>query len=585
MFKCFGKKEWTYFAVSILFILAQVWLDLKLPDYMSEITKLVQTEGSAMSDIWQQGAMMILCALGSLACAFVTGYCASFVGASFARNLRGKVYHKIESFSMAEIKKFSIPSLVTRCTNDIRQVQMFVIMGIQMAVKAPFMAAIAITKIANKGAEFSIITVIGVSIVVITIAILIVLVLPKFKIMQTLTDNLNRITRESLTGVRVVRAYNAESYQEKKFAKANNELTSTGMFAQRAMAVLSPTISAVMSGLSLAIYWVGAILINEAELTSKIEIFSNTVVFSSYAIQVITAFMLMVVVFIMYPRASVSMKRINEVLDTEASIKDGSIDHDVNDIKGKVEFKHVSFKYPDADDYVIKDITFTAEPGETVAFIGSTGSGKSTVVNLIPRFYDSTEGEVLVDDINIKDMNLAYLHNKIGYISQKAFMFKGTVNKNVAFGDKNGQKPTKDEIKKAIKIAQGQSFVEDMPEQYKSEIAQGGTNISGGQKQRLSIARAIARSPEIYIFDDSFSALDYKTDKLLRQELNKSTKNATKLIVAQRIGTIKEADKIVVLENGECVGIGKHQDLLKKCKVYREIAYSQLSAKELGEEE
>lgn len=583
LFKNFHKKELLLLGLSFIFIVGQVWLDLKIPDYMAEVTKLVQTEGHEISEILEQGIMMLLCAFGSLICAFVTGYCASYVGSAFGRNIRGKIFHKVEDFNMAEIKKFSIPSLITRCTNDIRHIQMFAIMGIQIAVKAPIMAIIAITKIWSKGFEFTMVTAAGVAIILTMIITLIIIVLPKFKIIQTLTDNLNRITREGITGTRVVRAYNAEAYQEKRFGSANQELTDTNLFTGRAMAIIGPVISTVMSGLSLTIYWLGAALINSAAMSDKIDIFSNMVVFSSYAVQVIMAFMLMTVVLIVYPRASVSAKRINEVLDTEITITDGDIDHDVNNLRGIVEFKNVSFKYPDAEDYVIENVSFKTSPGETIAFIGSTGSGKSTIINLIPRFYDVTDGEILIDDVNVKDMTLEYLHNKIGYISQTAFMFKGTVSKNISLGNKDGKKPTRKQIKKAIKLAQATDFVEKMKGDYKAKIAQSGTNISGGQKQRLSIARAIARDPEIFIFDDSFSALDYKTDKTLRQALNKSTKNATKFIVAQRISTIMDADQIIVLDQGKCVGIGTHHELLKKCSVYKEIALSQLSSAELEE--
>jgi len=481
----------------------------------------------------------------------------------------------------AEIKKFSTSSLITRNTNDVNQVRMFIIMGIQMLIKAPVMAIIAINKIANKGLVFSIITASAVLIVLVMILTLIIIVLPKFKIIQTLTDNLNRITRENLTGIRVIRAYNAEEYQKNRFDLANDELTKTNMFTQKAMAIMNPVMSAIMSFVSLAIYWVGAYLINEAVMLDKIEIFSNMVVFSSYAVQVIMSFMMLVVIFIIYPRASVSAKRINEILKTNVSIKDGEINSDKTKLKGIVEFKNVSFKYPDAEDYILKDISFKTKKGETVAFIGTTGSGKSTLINLIPRFYDASEGEILIDGINIKEMNLQYLNDKIGYISQKPILFKGTINDNVSFGKKNNVKVDNKAIKKALEVAQAKDFVLGLKDKYDSLIAQSGTNISGGQKQRISIARAIARNPEIYIFDDSFSALDYKTDYILRKELNKYTKDATKLIVAQRIGTIKDADKIIVLDNGECVGIGTHKELLDTCKVYKEIALSQFKEEEL----
>lgn len=582
MLKNLRKRDIGFILVCVVFVVCQVWLDLKIPEYMQEITKLVQTDGSQMSDILVQGGYMVVCAFGSLVAAIIVGYCASNVSAYFSRNLRKKVFTKISDFNMEEIKKFSTSSLITRTTNDIRQVQMLIIMGMQMLIKAPIMAVWAIMKIANKGFEFSIITASGVGIVLILIIFLVILVLPKFKIIQTLTDNLNRITRENLTGIRVVRAFNAEGYQTERFEKANDELTKTNLFTQRAMAIMSPVMSIVMQGITLSIYWVGAYLINQASMIDKVEVFSNMVVFSSYAMQVLMSFMMLVMIFILYPRASVSAKRINEVLETEIKVKDGNINEDTTELKGIIEFKNVSFKYPDAEDYILNNISFTANKGETVAFIGSTGSGKSTLINLIPRFYDATDGEILLDSVNIKDMKLEYLHNKIGYIPQKAVMFSKSIKDNISFGDSGKGKPTEEQIKKAVEVAQGKDFVEKMSEQYDSHIAQGGTNISGGQKQRLSIARAIARDPEIYIFDDSFSALDYKTDYLLRKELKKHTKDATTLIVAQRIGTIKNADKIIVLDDGKCVGIGTHEELLKSCAVYQEIASSQLSKEELA---
>lgn len=581
MFKTLKKKEIVLFLLSIVFIVLQVFLDLKIPDYMQEITRLVQTEGSEIGAVLKEGGYMLLCALGSLIGAVVTGYCASFIGTSFEKNLRSKIFRKVESFGMEEIKNFSTSSLITRSTNDITQVKMFVVMAIQMLIKAPIMATVAIGKIANKGWEFSLITAIGVLIVLTMIIALVLIVLPKFKKVQTLTDNLNRITRENLTGIRVVRAYNAEDYQLEKFEDANGELTRTHLFTQNAMAIMSPVMSTIMSALSLAIYWVGAYLINEAAMPDKMTIFGNMVTFSSYAVQVIMSFIMLVLLFVIYPRASVSAKRINEVLDTEPHIKKGTIDKDTTDLRGVVEFQNVSFKYPDAEEYILKDINLKIEKGETVAFIGSTGSGKSTLINLIPRFYDATDGKVLVDGVDVKDMTSKYLNDKLGYISQKAVMFKGTIEKNVAFGESKSGKPTAEKILESIEVAQAKEFIDRQEEGLNTELAQSGTNISGGQKQRISIARAIARTPEIYIFDDSFSALDYKTDFTLRNALKKYTKDATILIVAQRIGTIKDADKIVVLDNGICVGIGKHKELLKTCDVYKEIANSQLSKEEL----
>lgn len=582
MFKNLEKKEIILFLIGIAFIVVQVLLDLKIPDYMQNITTILQTSENATKEILKEGGFMLLCALGSLLSAGIVGYIASFIGTHFEKTLREKIFKKVGTFGMEEIKKFSTSSLITRSTNDVTQVKMFIVMAIQMLIKAPIMASIAIGKIANKGTEFTIVTAIGVGIVLVMIISLVLLVLPKFKKVQSLTDNLNRITRENLNGIRVVRAYNAEEYQLSKFEKANSDLTDTHYFIQKSMAFMGPVMSTVMSGLSLAIYWIGAGLINSAGLLDKINIFGNMVTFSAYAVQVIMSFVMLVVLFVIYPRASVSAGRINEILDTEPKIKDGDVDHDTTDLKGVVEFKNVSFKYPDAEEYILENIDFKVEKGETVAFIGSTGSGKSTLINLIPRFYDATEGQVLIDGVDVKKMKLNYLNDKLGYISQKAIMFKGTIEENIAFGEKGGQKPEFRAIEDAAKVAQASEFIENLEDRFATSVAQGGTNISGGQKQRLSIARAIARDPEIYIFDDSFSALDYKTDFSLRKALKKYTKDATIFIVAQRIGTIKDADKIVVLDDGKCVGIGKHKELLKTCPVYKEIADSQLSEEELN---
>ena len=579
IFKNLTKKELSFIILAVLLIVAQVWLDLKIPDYMAEITKLVQTEGSKMADVIFNGGMMLLCSLGSLVSAFIIGYLAAYTGSSFEKHLRKKVFNKVQNFGMKEIKGFSTSSLITRDTNDITQVKIFVIMGIQMLAKAPITALMAIMKIAGKEWNFSLITIIGVLVILTLVLVVVLVAIPKFKRIQKLTDNLNSITRENLTGVRVVRAYNAEKYQLNKFEKANDELTDTHLFTGKVMALIMPTMSSIMNGLSLAIYWVGAGMINSAIGLDKLNIFSDMVVFSSYAIQVIMSFMMIAVLFIIYPRASVSMNRINEVLDTEPSLKPGKINEDTTDLKGTVEFKNVSFKYSDAEDYVLKDISFTANKGETIAIIGSTGSGKSTLINLIPRFYDPTNGEILIDGVNIKDMTEEYLNDKLGYISQKAILFKGSVKENIQFGKIKNKKAKN--IDTALDIAQANEFVKKMPKGVNSDIAQSGTNISGGQKQRLSIARAIARNPEIYIFDDSFSALDYKTDYILRKELNKYTKDATKFIVGERIGTIKDADKIIVLDDGKIVGIGKHKDLLSDCKVYKEIAESQITKEEI----
>ncbi|MBE6054057.1 MAG: ABC transporter ATP-binding protein [Clostridium sartagoforme] len=587
IFKYLKSKDWLLVLISLVFIVVQVWLDLKLPDYMSDITKLVQTPGSEMAEIWKAGGYMLLCALGSLVATIIVGYFISGIAAGLSRTLRSNVFRKVESFSMNEINKFSIPSLITRSTNDITQIQMIIAMGLQVIIKAPITAVWAITKISSKSWQWTTATAVGVISLLLIVGIVFTLALPKFKIIQILTDNLNRVSRENLTGIRVVRAYNAEEYQEKKFEEANNAITKTNLFTGRTMGILMPSIQIIMSGLSLAIYWIGAYLINNASGMDRVSVFSDMIVFSSYAIQVVMAFMMLVIVFIMLPRAQVAANRVNEVLETPLTIKNGSRTSDEKNHAGEVEFRNVNFKYPDADsstDYVLENISFKANKGETIAFIGSTGSGKSTLINLIPRFYDVTSGEVLVNGVNVKEYDKNYLTNKIGYVSQKTMMFSGTVEENVSYGDNGKQRQGVEAVKRAIEIAQGKDFVEKLDKQYESKVAQGGTNLSGGQKQRLSIARAIHRDPEIYIFDDSFSALDYRTDKVLRSVLNKETNGITKLIVAQRIGTIKEADKIVVLDEGKIVGIGKHKELLKTCEVYKEIAYSQLSKEELENE-
>ena len=583
IFRHLRTKEWCFVILSVLFIVAQVWLDLRLPEYMTEITALVQTEGSEMAEIYSAGGKMLLCALGSLITSVVVGFFAAQVAANLSRRLRREIFEKVESFSMEEISGFSTDSLITRSTNDITQIEMIVAMGLQLIVKAPIMAVMAILKIQDKGTwQWSALTACAVVLLITTILIIMFYSVPKFKRIQGLTDNLNRVSRENLTGLRVVRAYNAETYQEEKFDRANEELTGTHLKAQRAMQVMSPMMSLVMNGITLGIYWIGAYLIDTAGISDKLPIFSNMVVFSSYAMQVIMAFTMLTMIFIMLPRAAVSAKRIEEVLDTKPTILDGTASSGEVGLCGEVEFRHVSFKYPDAEDYVLHDISFTAHKGETVAFIGATGSGKSTIVNLVARFYDATEGEVLVDGINVKDYRLRDLYNKLGYVPQRAVLFSGTVKSNVAFGD-NGKPPADEtEIAAAVRTAQSADFVERLEGQYDGAVAQGGANFSGGQKQRLSIARAICRKPEIYIFDDSFSALDYKTDRVLRSALKKETAGVTSLIVAQRIGTIKDADRIIVIDEGKAVGIGTHDELMASCDVYREIALSQLSKEELG---
>ena len=580
LLKCFNKKEWTLIFISFILIIAQVWLELKMPDYMSEITVLVQTEGSKMGDILKNGGYMLLCAFGSLLSAVFVGYFIANSSAIFSLKTRKRLFDKVENLAMQEVKQFSTSSLITRTTNDITQIEMFIGLGLQLLIKAPITAIWAVTKILNKSWQWSAITAVAVVILLSVVITLMAIVVPKFKIVQKLIDKVNNVTRENLNGIRVVRAFNAENYQEKKFDEVNNNLTNQQMFNQKAFAIMSPVMYMVMYFLTLSIYIVGAYLIKDALMVDKLTLFGDMVVFSAYAIQVIMSFLMLAFIFMILPRAQVSAKRINEVLDTNVSINDGEIASKTTKEVGTVEFKNVSFKYPDAEEYLLKNISFKANKGEVVAFIGSTGSGKSTLINLVPRFYDATDGEVLVDGINVKEYKQAYLHQKLGYVPQKAVMFDGTINYNTSYGD-NGKKITEKKIKEAIKVAQGTEFVEQMDDGYESHIAQGGTNISGGQKQRLAIARAIARDPEIYIFDDSFSALDYKTDSLLRRELKKYTKDATSLIVAQRIGTIMNADKIIVLDNGKCVGIGTHKELLKNCEVYKQIALSQLSKEEL----
>ena len=580
--KYLKPSQWWQVVACFGFIVVQVWLNLKMPDYMAEITRLVETPGSKMGDIWTQGGYMLLCALGSLTSMVVVGFIAARVAASLSQRLRSMQFAKVESFSTEEINKFSTASLITRSTNDITQVQLLVTMGLQLVISAPITAVWAVIKIAGKGLVWSFATGVAVVVLIIMIILVMLLVVPKFRRMQVLTDNINKVTRENLTGLRVVRAYNAEGYQEAKFEQANEDLTSTQLYTSRAMAFMMPVMSMIMSGLSLAIYWIGAYLINSAGVTDKLTVFSNMVVFSSYAMQVIMAFMMLVMLFIMMPRAAVAAKRINEVLDTQPTLVNGTRRDGLPRHVGQVEFRHVSFKYPDAADYVLRDISFTARRGETVAFIGSTGAGKSTLVNLVPRFFDATDGEVLVDGVNVKEYTIDALCDKIGYVSQKAVLFRGSVESNIAYGDNGRDTADLQHVKQAVAIAQATEFVEAMDGQYDAEIAQGGTNVSGGQKQRLAIARAVSRDPEIYIFDDAFSALDYRTDRQLRSALKRDSAGVTSLIVAQRIGTIMDADQIVVLDEGQVVGVGTHRELLATCPVYNQIAASQLSEQELA---
>lgn len=577
-------REWIFAALSVGLIVLQVWLDLTLPDYMATITELaVTSSASTMGEIWKNGGLMLGCALGSALSLAAVGFFVAQIAATVSYRLREKVFDKVEGFSMEEINRFSTASLITRTTNDIMQVQMVISMGLQVVIKAPILAVWAICKILTRQWEWSVVTAAAVVIMIVMMLFILLAVFPKFRRVQKLTDNLNSVTRENLTGVRVVRAYNAEEYQEKKFARANDELTKTQLFTSRAMAILSPVMTMIMSGLTLAIYWIGATLIGDLGTgAERAALFGEMAAFSGYAMQVVMAFMMLAMIFIILPRAMVSVRRINEVLDTPSSIVDGSLSEAPEGSPvGTVEFRNVSFKYPDANEYVLKNLSFRAEKGQTVAFIGSTGSGKSTAINLVPRFYDATEGEVLVDGVNVKDYTLRALHDKIGYVPQRAVMFTGTVESNVAYGEKAGKEFTEEDVREAVRIAQGKEFVEAKEDGYDSFVAQGGTNFSGGQKQRLAIARAVCRDPEIFIFDDSFSALDYKTDKLLRSALKKEAGGATSLIVAQRIGTIRDADLIVVLDEGQVVGQGTHDELMQSCEVYREIAYSQLSKEEL----
>ena len=585
MVKLLKKLTWKDFilaAVAFVFIIVQVWLSLTMPDYMSEITKLVQTKGSKMNDILIAGGKMLACALGSLLAAVCTSICASKISSNFSANLRGQVFHKVQSFSMEEIGNFSTASLITRSTNDITQVQMLIVMGLEVLLKAPIMAVWALCKISTKNWQWTASTGVAVVVLLSFVGVCVAVALPKFKKLQSLTDNLNRVTRENLTGLNVVRAYNAEVYQQKKFNDANDELTKTQLFANRTMGTMMPGIQMVMNGLMLAIYWIGAYLISNAQMFDKLTIFSDMIVFTQYAMQVVMSFMMLVMIFVLLPRASVSAKRINEVLDMPLSIKDGTKENGADGKKGEVEFRNVSFCYPDAEKDVIEDISFTAHKGETIAFIGSTGCGKSTVINMIPRFYDATKGEVLVDGVNVKEYTQKALRNKIGYVSQKAVLFTGSIKSNVAYGDNGTKGFTDDDVKQAVETAQAKEFVDKTEGGVDAFVAQGGSNFSGGQKQRLSIARAICRHPEILIFDDSFSALDYKTDRVLRDTLRKTCADATRFIVAQRIGTIRDADKIIVLDDGKIAGMGKHNELMETCEVYRQIAYSQLSKEELA---
>lgn len=578
-------KEWLLVAACVVLIVGQVQLDLALPDYMSEITRLVQTEGSQMSDILLAGGKMLLCALGSMLLTVCTTFFTAQIASRFSARLRGEMYRKVVGFSNEEINRFSTASLITRTTNDISQLQMFFSFGMQSLIKAPIMAFIAVGKISTKSWEWSLLTGGVIAFVCVLLVFIMLYAVPRMKKMQALTDNLNRITRENLTGLQVVRAYNAENYQEGKFAKANEEMTRNSQQANIAMSVMNPGMNLAMNGLTLGIYWIGAALISAIAVTSpaammeRIGLFSDMVVFMQYAMQVIMAFLMLVMIFVMLPRVTVSAGRVNEVLDTKARIVDGKETQGKPGMKGEIEFRDVSFRYPDADGDTIHHISFTAHHGQTVALIGATGCGKSSIINLIPRLYDATSGQVLVDGVDVRDYTQDALRSKIGFVPQKAFLFAGTVSSNVGYGE---DKASGSAIRKAVSIAQAAEFVESPEVGYSGTVAQGGSNFSGGQKQRLSIARAVARDPEILVFDDSFSALDYKTDHALRQALREQTSGTTNIIVAQRIGTIRDADCILVIEDGAIVGKGTHRELMESCKVYQEIAYSQLSKEELA---
>ncbi len=580
LFKFLTKRDWLYIFFVLCFTIIGVWLNLLMPDYMTKVTQLVET-GGAISEVWKSGLIMLLCAIGDALCAIILGFFAAKVAANFSANLREQIYNKVIEFSMEEVSNFSTSSLLTRSTNDVTQITMLIAMGLQALLRAPIIAIWAFVKILGRAYQLLIILGIAIIIVVCVIAVSMVLVIPKFKLIQKLTDNLNRVTRENLTGVRVVRAYNAEEYQQNKFLVANKDLFDNHLFTGKIMAYLAPGLQFVMSMTSLAIYWVGAIVIqNQSEPLIRIEMFSELVTFMSYGIQIIVAFMMVAMIFIMLPRAMVAAGRINEVLDKNTKIFDGA--GNKTDIKGKVEFVDVDFAYPDAQEKVLNDVTFTANPGQTVAFIGSTGSGKSTLINLVPRFFDVTGGKILVDGVDVRDYKVSDLHDKIGYISQKAMLFKGTIRSNIAYGNYREEDIDDEKVIHSLLVAQGEDVLNQSENGIYNEVAQGGTNFSGGQKQRISIARAIYKKPEIFIFDDSFSALDYKTDKALRAALKEETNGATILIVAQRIGTVKDADLIVVLDEGRVAGMGKHEDLLKSCEVYKQIAYSQLSEEELA---
>ena len=575
-------KEWGMILLTVLFTCFSVYLELEVPTYISEITELIGTPGTELGQLWSPAAKMMGLSLLAFLSSVTVGFFASRVAASYTTHLRRDIFNRVLDFSQTEIKRFSIPSLLTRTTNDITQIQMLFTMGLQVVTRGPIMAIWAIGKILGKSEYWLWAVVIAVIVNVLMTTVLMTLAFPKQSVIQKLTDKLNSITRESLTGIRVVRAYNAEDYQDKKFEEANDEVTRLNLFVNRLMAIMNPIMMAISSGLTLAIYWIGAYLINDASLTERLPLFSDMVVFMSYAMQVVMGFLLMGALFIVLPRTLVSAGRINQVLDLYSSIENPSHPQTANSsVKGQVEYRNVTFRYSKNSEAVVEHVSFKAEAGQTIAFIGSTGSGKSTLVNLLPRFYDVSDGEILVDGVNVKDYDLEDLRNKVGYIPQKAVLFSGDVKGNLDFGKSQETPLSETAMWQALELAQSKNFIEDKEAGLSSEVAQGGTNFSGGQRQRLAIARALARKPEIIIFDDSFSALDYKTDRILRQELAEKTQSMTKLIVAQRISTIMDADLILVLDQGKVVGQGNHKDLLASNEVYQEIAYSQLSKEEL----
>lgn len=580
--KYMSKREWLLLACSLLFVLAQVFLDLKLPDYMAKITRLVEQEGSYLSEILMAGGMMLLCSLGSLLASFIVAAFAARIASNFSRRLRALQFENIQRFGMQEMQELTTSSLITRSTNDVTQLQLVIAMGLQVAIKAPITAVWAILKIAGKGWAWTSATGVAVLLLIALMGVVVLFAMPKFRVVQGLTDKLNLVTREHLVGLRVVRAYNAEAYQQEKFETANADLTQNNLEAQRILAVMFPGMGLIMNGLSLAVYWIGAYLISAATGETRLVLFSDMVVFINYAMQVVMSFMMLSIIFIMLPRATVAAARVLEVIETKPAVQDGIQTEGLADLHGEISFEQVSFRYPKAEDYALRDVSFHARRGETVAFIGATGSGKSTLINLLPRFYDVSEGCVRVDGVDVRDYTQEALHNKFGYVAQKTELFSGTVFSNVAYGESTGEPYTKADVEEAVEIAQGRAFVESLVGEYQATVSRGGANLSGGQRQRLSIARALCRKPEILIFDDSFSALDYRTDRDLRQALNKHTKDCTTLIVAQRIGTIRDADRILVLDEGRVVGEGTHTQLMETCETYREIALSQLTKEELA---